>query len=110
MLFAKLALLERDETIAALKKLIAELEERVRELEKPDEEIIETAMDLAGLREAMGVTQVQLAKALGITQSEVSGIEKREDHKLSTLRRYVEALGGKLEIVAVINGNRVRLR
>jgi len=36
-------------------------------------------------------------------------MERREDHRISTLRRYVEALGGSLEICAVINGRRIKL-
>lgn len=67
------------------------------------------AIDLARFREAMGVTQVELAKAIESTQAQVSRIESREDHKLSTLRKYVEALGGKLELTAVVRGRRVSL-
>lgn len=67
------------------------------------------AIDLARFREALGVTQVELAKAIESTQGQVSRIESREDHKMSTLRRYVEALGGKLEVTAIVKGRRVPL-
>lgn len=67
------------------------------------------AIDLARFREALGVTQVELARAIESTQGQVSRIESREDMKLSTLRRYIEALGGKLEVTAVVHGRRVQL-
>jgi len=66
-------------------------------------------MDLRALREAAGLTQGELAQRVEITQSQLSKMERREDHRISTLRRYVEALGGNLEICAVINGKRVKL-
>ena len=66
-------------------------------------------MDLRALREALGLIQEELARKVAITQSQLSKLERREDHRVSTLRRYVEALGGQLEIFAVVNGERVRL-
>jgi predicted transcriptional regulator len=66
-------------------------------------------MDLRALREAVGLTQGELAQRVEITQSQLSKMERREDHRISTLRRYVEALGGSLEICAVINGKRIKL-
>lgn len=53
---------------------------------------------LSRLRERYGVTQRDLAEKLGIRQATISGIERREDIQLSTLRRFVEALGGSLEV------------
>lgn len=49
---------------------------------------------------APGVTQVQLAERLSISQAAVSQLEARQDAKVSTLREYVEALGGELHLVA----------
>jgi len=66
-------------------------------------------MDLRALREAAGLTQEELAQRVTITQSQLSKLERREDYRLSTLRRYVAALGGELEIVAVVDGKRIRL-
>jgi transcriptional regulator with XRE-family HTH domain len=66
-------------------------------------------MDLRALREAAGLTQGELAQRVEITQSQLSKMEHREDHRISTLRRYVQALGGSLEICAVINGRRIKL-
>lgn len=67
-------------------------------------------VELRELREIAGKTQVDVAAVAGIAQGEISRIERREDHMLSTIRRYVEALGGELEVVAVIGDHRVRLR
>jgi transcriptional regulator with XRE-family HTH domain len=52
------------------------------------------------LRQARKLTQVRLAKPLGITQDGVSRLEKRTDLLLSTLRKYVEVMGGKLSLIA----------
>lgn len=59
------------------------------------------ALTLAELRKAREMTQKQLAEALETTQPGVSQIERRTDLYLSTLRSYVEALGGALEIRAL---------
>ena len=65
-------------------------------------------LSLAELRTASGKTQVDLAEASGIAQGEVSKIEHRDDMLMSTLRRYIEALGAKLEIVAAFpKGHRI---
>ena len=83
----------------------------VERMEKLDREVAEdlAAMDLRALREAMGMTQDEMAKAIDIAQAQVSRLERRDDHRISTLRRYVAALGGKLEIAAVVKGKRVPL-
>lgn len=67
----------------------------------------ELTMSLRALREMSGVTQVELAEELEVPQSNLSRFENARDMKLSTLRRYVEALGGQLELVATIGGKRV---
>jgi hypothetical protein len=64
---------------------------------------------LRQLREASGKTQMEMAALTEMAQSELSRFESRDDRKVSTLRRYVEALGGELEITAVINGRRIPL-
>jgi DNA-binding XRE family transcriptional regulator len=63
-------------------------------------ELIAEEMTLRDLRRARKLTQVRVAKALGITQDSVSRLEKRSDLLLSTLRRTVEAMGGSLSLVA----------
>ncbi len=55
---------------------------------------------LKDLRQAVEQTQQDLAATLGVGQDTISRLEKRTDMLLSTLRRYVEAMGGKLELVA----------
>jgi transcriptional regulator with XRE-family HTH domain len=74
---------------------------------------IKRAMDdvlrLAELRHDLHITQEELARALDVSQSNVSRIERAEDLYLSTLRGYVEALGGKLEINAVFPEHTVTL-
>jgi DNA-binding XRE family transcriptional regulator len=57
-------------------------------------------MTLRELRHARKLTQVRMAKALGITQDSVSRLEKRSDLLLSTLRKTVKAMGGNLSLVA----------
>lgn len=66
-------------------------------------------MTLKGLRQLLGRTQVQVSGLASMTQSELSRIESRNDHLTSTLRRYVEALGGQLEVSAVFGSRRVKL-
>jgi len=62
--------------------------------------LIAEEMSLQDLRKARKRTQVRVAKKLGIKQENVSRIEKRTDLLLSTLSNYVEAMGGKLHLVA----------
>lgn len=57
-------------------------------------------MPLHELRRARDFTQVTLAQAMGTSQGEISKIEQRTDLYVSTLRNYLEAMGGELEIVA----------
>jgi DNA-binding XRE family transcriptional regulator len=66
-------------------------------------------LTLRDLREQAGQTQTDLAAITEMTQAELSRFERRDDHKLSTLRKYVEALGGELEISAVFGNKRVTL-
>lgn len=83
-------------------------EEQIRQIDEAvEDELLE--MDLRALREAMGLTQEELAERISVTQSQLSKLERREDFRLSTLRRYVTALGGQLEVVAVVDGKRIRL-
>lgn len=67
-------------------------------------------MNLAVLRTQLGLNQAQMADVAEMTQSELSKVESRGDHLVSTLRRCVTALGGELELTAVVGGRRVRLR
>lgn len=55
---------------------------------------------LKDLRQAVEKTQIDLAQALGVGQDSISRLEQRSDMLLSTLRRYIEGMGGTLELVA----------
>jgi len=61
---------------------------------------MERDLSLAELRRARLLTQDQLAADLHINQASIAKLERRTDMYLSTLRRFVEAMGGELEIVA----------
>jgi transcriptional regulator with XRE-family HTH domain len=63
-------------------------------------ELIAEEMTLRDLRRALDRTQVRLACELGIKQETISRLEKRSDMLLSTLRGYVEAMGGELDLLA----------
>ncbi len=73
-----------------------------------EKELLE--MNLRALRELVGKTQVELAEITEMSQSDISKAERRTDHLFSTLRRYIEALGGELEVTASFGDKRVRLR
>lgn len=74
---------------------------------KVDEEI--SAINIRRLREALGETQVEAAAKADMTQPELSRLERASDVRLSTLRRYVEAMGGEIEVIAVVKGKRIAL-
>lgn len=67
-------------------------------------------MNLRGLRESLGKTQDEAARLAKLSQSQLSKIESRKDHLVSTLRLYIEALGGDLEVVALVGKKRIALR
>jgi len=71
-----------------------------KKLEARAAELIAEEMTLQELRRARKLTQVAVAKALGITQDSVSRLEKRSDILLSTLRKTVQVMGGNLSLVA----------
>jgi DNA-binding XRE family transcriptional regulator len=64
---------------------------------------------LSELRKKSGKTQRELAKAIGIKQPSLSKLEKQADMQLSTLKKFVNALGGELELIARFPRGRVRL-
>lgn len=68
-----------------------------------DEEIAAHERSLAELRRARALTQSQLARALGVSQAQVSRIEHQADLYLSTLQSYLDAMGGRLELVGVFD-------
>ena len=66
-------------------------------------------LTLQELRRGRAMTQIDVARTAEMTQSELSRLESRGDHLISTLRRYVEALGGELEVAAIFSGRRIKL-
>lgn len=87
---------------------------RAHRLEPPktgeDVEANQMSVTMRELRAIAGLTQVEVAKAMGVAQAEVSRLEGRKDSKLSTIERYVEALGGEVEVVARFGDKSLRLR
>jgi transcriptional regulator with XRE-family HTH domain len=67
-------------------------------------------MTLDELRESRQITQAHISQALGMTQAAVSKLEFRSDSYLSSIRKYAEALGGRLEVHAVFPDTAVRIR
>jgi len=72
-------------------------------------EVLLARLPLQELRQARAMTQVALARRLRSTQAQVSKLERRTDMYVSSLRSYVEALGGDLEIIARFPDGSVRI-
>jgi DNA-binding XRE family transcriptional regulator len=70
--------------------------ERRTKIHQRAEELIEQELDLGELRRALSMTQTDLANLMKIGQESISRLERRADPRISTLRAYVEALGGRL--------------
>jgi len=66
-------------------------------------------MELAELREALEIRQEDLAKELRVTQATISRLERRPNVLLESLAKYIEGLGGKLELRAVLPDRTVLL-
>src|SRR4051794_7117532 len=89
---------------------LAELpEERQRAIRERAAELIAEEATLRQVREARERSQEDVANKLHIKQAAVSKLERRADMYLSTLRSYIEAMGGKLEIIARIPDQVVRI-
>lgn len=82
---------------AMMDRLPAERRERVK---ARADELIAEELTLRDLRKAHDLTQERMAELLDIGQDSVSRLEQRSDLLLSTLRSYVNAMGGSLELVA----------
>ncbi|MCA1832869.1 MAG: helix-turn-helix transcriptional regulator [Actinobacteria bacterium] len=96
---ARQRLLEADAARAAHDALVATIGERVER----------RRASLAQLRKALGLTQAQMADTLGTDQAEVSKMERRLNHKLATLERFIQATGGALRVSAVYGDVEVEL-
>lgn len=67
-------------------------------------------MDLRTLRESLGKTQGEIARNAAMTQPQLSRVERRRDHLISTVRRYAAALGGDVQVIVRVGGRQVILR
>ena len=87
--------------VVTLEEMIASLpEDEQLAIRERAQQLIAEEMSLRELRAAREMTQEKVAGLLGIGQDSVSRLEKRTDLMLSTLRDYVAAMGGSLELVA----------
>ena len=83
-------------------KLPQEEQEKIRQIK--EEMMID--LQLHNIREELEITQKELAETLGIAQPSVVALEKRgKDIKLSSLKRYIEAMGGKLSLSVELPNN-----
>lgn len=73
-------------------------------------EALRQEMDLAQLRQARALSQAALGEILHVEQPAVAKLEKRADMYVSTLRRFIKAMGGELEIVAKFPDRDVRIK
>ena len=92
-----------DEFVAKLPK------KEQKAIKKRSAELIAEEATLRQLREARERSQVEMAEKLHINQASVSKLERRTDMYLSTLRSFIEAMGGKLEIVARFPNQAIRI-
>lgn len=91
-----------DEVIAARSP-----ESQARILDIADEMILETGLQM--MREELQLSQKNVAEAMGISQPAITQLEQRgNDLKVSTLKRYIEAMGGKLSLdIELPTGKRI---
>ena len=83
------------------KEVMAGLSPEMRtRVESRTQELIEEEMTLRDLRSVQHLTQKSMAEILGVEQDSVSRMERRADMLLSTMSSYVEAMGGKLRLIA----------
>lgn len=90
----------------SLDDIMAQLPPQEREqIEQRGTEILNQYLTLQQLRQAQKLTQKTLAKSLNVNQENISRLEKRSDMMLSTLRNYVQAMGGELDIMVRFPGH-----
>lgn len=79
-------------------------EERKQRIKKNAARKMEAYRNLQDVRNAVGLTQVDLTERLNKTQGGISRIEKTSDLLFSTLKEYIEAVGGKLDLTVTLPG------
>lgn len=90
------------------KQIMAGLPEgRRRRIEARTQELVAEVEGLKALRQLAARSQEQIAESLGIKQPSVHKIERQTDLYLSTLRRFIEAAGGTLELRVELPGKGV---
>ncbi|EMA4784818.1 MULTISPECIES: helix-turn-helix domain-containing protein [Providencia] len=97
--------------MSTLDKLLAKQSPEARAQIEARAEEIRREITLAKIREELNLSQTELAQSLGVSQPSIAKLEKVDnDPKLSTLKRYIKALGGELSIdVTLPNGKRIGL-
>lgn len=90
-------------------ELIAKMRPKAQEEIKRGTAKILAEMELAELREALGIRQADLAHKLKTTQAAVSRFERRGNVTIGSLKDYIEALGGKVELTAVLPDRTVKI-
>ncbi|MEG1210421.1 MAG: helix-turn-helix transcriptional regulator [Leclercia sp.] len=95
--------------MATLKELMAQQSEESKERIAAKVEELRIIVALSQLREELNMSQTELATAMGVKQPTVAKIEQPDnDPRLSTLKRYVTALGGEVSIDVILpTGKRV---
>ena len=78
---------------------------RRKKIKEKSAKLIEEYESLQAFRKAVGISQKELAGRLSIKQENVSRLERRKDMHISTLRKYIEALGGELDIIIRLPGS-----
>lgn len=96
-------------TWAELRDEVLQEPDAVREVEAM-KQAMRDALTLAEIREQRGLAQTELAQQIGVTQPRVAQIEHTADPYLSTLEGYVEALGGRLALLAVFDDEVIEIR
>jgi len=98
---------------ATMAKKFAELQARMSPESRADaEQLLQQhlkEMPLHELRKAQELSQETLAKALHVNQAAISKMERRTDMYISTLRNYIRAMGGELEIIATFPEGQVKI-
>jgi len=82
-----------------VRKVLSTLpKQRQKRIETKAATYIREFQSLQELRQSLGLTQTEIAEQHGVRQVNISNLEKRKDMHISTLKKYIEALGGTLEI------------
>jgi DNA-binding transcriptional regulator YiaG len=90
-------------------ELVKKMSPKAQEEIKRGTATILAEMELAELREALMIRQADLAQMLKTTQAAVSRLERRNNVTIGSLSGYIEALGGKLELNAILPNHTVKI-